>query len=120
LRRSPEASKLLLVVDQFEEAFIATNKPSSLKFQHLLVDLARNSDCYIILTVRADFYDRLMTSPIWERVEHNRFEVQPMKASELREAIEAPAAKVGVYIEAALIERLVSDAVGQPGVLPLL
>jgi hypothetical protein len=47
-------------------------------------------------------------------------ELVPPDAVGLRQAIIRPAENADVFIEAALIERLVADAVGEPGVLPLL
>ena len=41
-----------------------------------------------------------------------------MDAAGLRRAIVRPAEDVGVYVEAALVERLLADAAGEPGVLP--
>ena len=38
----------------------------------------------------------------------------------LRQAIVRPAEAVEVYIESALVERLLGDAKGEPGVLPLI
>jgi hypothetical protein len=48
------------------------------------------------------------------------FEVIPLNANGLRQAIVRPAEKVGIFVEAALVERLVADAAGEPGVLPLI
>ena len=42
-----------------------------------------------------------------------------MSASELADAVRAPAAGVGVGVEPALVERLAADAELQPGALPL-
>src|SRR5262245_64073804 len=42
-----------------------------------------------------------------------------MTTDELREAITGPAAAVNAMVESALLTRLVTDANGQPGVLPL-
>ena len=43
-----------------------------------------------------------------------------MTASELREAIERPACKVGDEVQPELTERLLADVLGRPGALPLL
>ncbi len=70
-------------------------------------------------TVRADFYPDLMGSPLWKKIQFHRMEVVPLDEAGLREAIIRPSEDVGVFVEAALLERLVTDAVGEPGVLPL-
>src|SRR5262249_5160754 len=71
-------------------------------------------------TVRADFYADLMTSPLWEQIQAHRAEVTPLSEAGLRRAIVRPAELAGVAVEAALIERLLADAAGEPGVLPLI
>jgi len=44
----------------------------------------------------------------------------PLDADGLRQAIARPAEDVGAFVESALVERLVADAAGEPGVLPFL
>ena len=46
--------------------------------------------------------------------------VGPMEPDELRRAIEAPAAKVGLVVEQPLVDALVAEVEGEPGALPLL
>jgi len=45
--------------------------------------------------------------------------VLPLGEDGLRRAISRPAEKTGVHVEAALVERLVAHAAGQPGAVPL-
>ncbi|MCX6031512.1 MAG: TIR domain-containing protein [Chloroflexi bacterium] len=107
----------LLVVDQFEELF--THQPKdAVAFEQALCDLARRPNCYVVLTARADFYPDLMNSSLWPTIQAHRFEVLPLDADGLRQAIVRPAEDTGVYVEAALVERLVADAAGEPGALP--
>lgn len=73
-----------------------------------------------VLTVRADFYSDLMSSPLWRKIQSHRLEVVPLDVAGLREAVIRPAEDVGVFVESALLERLVTDAAGEPGVLPLI
>ena len=73
----------------------------------------------MVLTARADFYADLMLSPLWGTIQANRVEVTPLGEAGLRRAIMRPAEQAGVAVEAALVERLVADAAGEPGVLPL-
>jgi WD40 repeat protein len=124
-RSSPAATetatandRLLLVVDQFEELF-GPDVVDRVPFQEALLRLARAPDCSVVLTVRADFYPDLMASPLWHQIQAHRFEVLPLDEDGLREAIVRPAEDVGVFVETALVERLVADAAGEPGILPL-
>ncbi len=118
LAAQPNANRLLLIVDQFEEVFTLASV-EALPFQQTLLKLAATPNLYLILTVRADFYADLMTSTLWRKIQTNRVEVAPLDEVGLRQAILRPAENVGVFVEPALLERLVTDAAGEPGVLPL-
>lgn len=119
LRTSPNAQRLLLVIDQFEEVFTLAEQ-EAVPFGETLLRLSLVPNSYLILTVRADFYPELMGSPLWQKIKSRRLEVVPLSAVELRQAISRPAEDVGVFVEPALVERLTVDAAGEPGVLPLI
>ena len=109
-------SRALVIVDQFEEVF--TLAPTDIKpFSEAISKLIAAKVC-VVLTVRSDFYSDLMSSPIWPEIRAHRLEVTPLDADGLRQAIMQPAEQVGVYVEAALVERLVADAADEPGILP--
>ncbi|MBN1935928.1 MAG: TIR domain-containing protein [Anaerolineae bacterium] len=118
LAACPGDKRLLLIVDQFEELFTLCEGCAD-DFQAALLSLAQVEACYIVLTVRADFYADLMTSDLWSEIQSHRIEILPMDEKGLRQCIHRPAEDVGVYMDAALIERLIKDAAGEPGVLPL-
>ncbi len=80
--------------------------------------LAATPGCYVLLTVRADFYPDLMASLLWPEIQAHRAEVLPLGEAGLRQAIVRPAEDAGVFVETALVERLVADAAGEPGILP--
>ena len=115
----PERTRLLLVVDQFEEIFTLGGE-AGLPFQRALLRLSQATGCYVILTMRADFYPDLMAAPTWRSVQAHRFEVAPLTEEGLKAAIKRPAEDVGVFIESALVERLVTDGANEPGMLPLI
>ncbi len=109
--------RLLLVVDQLEEVF-APGVADVLPFLEALLRLTDTPGHYLVLTVRADFYADLMGCPLWPVIQAHRFELAPLDARGLRQAIVRPAEAVGVYVEAALVERLLADAGAEPGILP--
>lgn len=117
LQKDPNTTHLLLVIDQFEELFTVA-KEGVLEFQQKLMQLARTPNCFVVLTARADFYADLMVSPLWSEIQAHRAEILPLDDEGLKQAIVRPAEAVGVFVEAALVERLVADAAGEPGVLP--
>jgi WD40 repeat protein/DNA-binding SARP family transcriptional activator len=111
----------VVVVDQLEEAFTATADPRRVvQFCERLAELA-GSGTPIVLTVRADHFGGLAVSPSLSRLaERGLLLITPMTEPELRLAIEAPAAQVGLVLEAGLVDLLVRDVLGEPGGLPLL
>ena len=118
LAGKPDAGRVLLVVDQFEELFTLAREQEVVPFQQTLLRLAEHSDCYVVLTVRADFYPHLMVPPLWDEIKDCRAEVLPLDEQGLRLAIARPAEKAGVFVQPALVERLIADAAGEPGILP--
>ena len=118
LTRQPDASRLLLVCDQFEEAF-TVGRGQATPFQEQLAQLAGSERCWVVVTARADFYADLMSAPLWSEIRANRVEVTPLGETGLRDAIVQPAEGAGVHVDPSLVERLVADAAGEPGVLPL-
>ncbi|MEH2163626.1 MAG: TIR domain-containing protein [Nostoc sp.] len=119
LQTQPNAQRLLLVIDQFEEVFTIA-ETEAVPFAETLLRLINVPNSYLILTVRADFYPELMNSPLWQKIKSHRLEVLPLEPNNLRQAILRPAEDVDVFIEPALIERLITDAAREPGVLPLI
>ena len=75
----------------------------------------------IVIAVRADFYGRFAALPtLAALLAENHVLVGPMKAEDLRRAIELPSRKAGLSVEPALVDALVADVVDEPGGLPLL
>lgn len=116
----PNAGKLLVVIDQLEELFTVSTAAEAERFQADLQQLLAQPNVYVLLTVRADFYAELLAAPLWELVRDHHLTLQPLDSDELRQAIVRPAEKAGVELEPALVERLLADAAGEPGVLPLI
>jgi WD40 repeat protein len=115
---SEGATRLLLVIDQFEELF-ALAPDHAEPFTMELRRLMQVPSCHVILTVRADYYEELMRPPYWGMVEPHRLEVATLDPARLRDAIVNPARTVDVHIDSLLVERLLSHAAAEPGALPL-
>jgi WD40 repeat protein/serine/threonine protein kinase len=117
-------SELVLVIDQFEEIFtLVENESDRTHFLGLLQQAvtAPRSRVRVIITLRADFYDRPLQYPTFGGLVRSRMEtVLPLNAGELEQAITGPAQRVGVRFEDGLVASIVSDINYQPGALPLL
>jgi WD40 repeat protein len=111
-------ARSVVVVDQLEELFTLGAAQAD-EFHEEIAALATRQDRRLVVTLRADFYPQLMTSPLWALLHDHRLELLPLGGDALRRAIVSPAEKVEVFVESALVERLVADAAGEPGRLPL-
>ena len=120
----PEGGELLLVIDQLEEVFTLVEDPEDTAFflrslYEAVVD--PHSTLRVIVTLRADFYDRPLTHPEFSKLVQERTEVVvPLTTEELEQTIRVPAKRVGTVFEAGLVSTILSDVADQPGTLPLL
>ena len=120
LQSKPSAQQLLIVIDQFEEVFTQAARNERSRFVSAVLAMRQLENCALVLTLRADFYPELMTSALWPIDVNQRVEVAPLRGDALRDAIQRPAADVGVRIENRLLAQLLDDAAEEPGALPLL
>ena len=75
----------------------------------------------MIITLRADFYDRpLLYADFGNLIRRNTELVMPMNKKELEASISAPAKRVGIAMESGLVSAIINDVVERPGALPLL
>ncbi|MDX1437899.1 MAG: protein kinase, partial [Anaerolineales bacterium] len=109
---------LLLVIDQFEELFTLVQDQAQRDFfiESLLVAITTpRSPLRLVITLRADFYDRPLQYQAFGRLLKDSTEiVLPLSAEELTWAIREPARRVGVTLEAGLTEAIVADVIDQP------
>ena len=112
-----------LVVDHFEDLFVAVDPVVSERFIDLLVYLVTRPErsVFVLLALRADFYDRpLRSAGLAELLVRGMVAVTPLNTEELRAAIVEPAARVGVVIDPDLVLRLLDDVHREPSALPQL
>jgi DNA-binding SARP family transcriptional activator/ABC-type glycerol-3-phosphate transport system substrate-binding protein len=117
-------SRLLLVIDQFEELFslVKDREVRSCFLESLLTATSvEHSRLIVINTLRADFLDDALRHPEYGRRLPTGLElVTPLGSHELESAITNPARGVGTKFEPALAAAIASDVADQPGALPLL
>ncbi len=120
----PDDGDLLLVIDQFEEVFTLLEDEVArvhfLSLIHTAVTEPR-SRVRVVITLRADFYDRPLQYPDFGELVRSRMEtILPLSAEGLERAIARPAERVGVSFETGLIPSIIQEIHYQPGALPLL
>ena len=118
-----ESDRIVLVLDQFEQLFTATEESRRNQFLTAIARAVADDDgsLIVVLSLRADYYDRPLQHPDFSTsfipgVVH----VLPMTARELEAAVVEPAQRVGVAVDGKLLAELVADTVARPGSLPLL
>lgn len=118
--RTEKNQKVLLYIDQFDELFTQAETEERSQFIDVLQDFITSETCTIVATLRADFFGDLMNSPLWNEQVLTQFNLAPLRDRSLREAIVRPAEKLRVYLDDALVERLLADTANEPGSLPAL
>ena len=116
--------ELVLIIDQFEELFSSLIEESArthfLELIHTAVT-ERRSRVRVVITLRADFYDRPLQYANFGELVRSRMEtLMPLGAKELEDAIVSPAERVGVTFESGLVGTIIDDILYQPAALPLL
>lgn len=119
-----DGSELVIVVDQYEELFtLVEDEATRTHFMALLRRAVTDpmSRVRILITLRADYYDRPLQYTEFGELLRTRMEtVLPLSASGLERAIIGPAERVGVSFETGLVAQIVSEMNQQIGALPLL
>ncbi|HWO63206.1 MAG TPA: WD40 repeat domain-containing protein, partial [Umezawaea sp.] len=115
--RGHGAERLVLVVDQFEEAFTLGGDEARLQvFVQALHAACTPSTpggtppVLVVLGVRADFYGRCLAYPeLADALQDRQMVLGPMTSAELREAVSRPAKAAGLQLEPGLIELMLRD-----------
>lgn len=140
--RKARASRIVLVIDQFEEIFtLCEDNDKRKKFLNCILGALEKLDVKefcLVIALRADFFGKC-AEQVYEirttnkqgetktefkglarKIQQNLVAVTPMIQEELEEAIEGPAKELGVDVENGLRDKLVEDVLSEPGSLPLL
>jgi DNA-binding SARP family transcriptional activator/ABC-type branched-subunit amino acid transport system ATPase component len=128
LQQADDATRLLLVVDQFEELYTLCPDPEiRYSFMDMLfevIDLQQyqtRPTFTLVFTLRADFLEQALAHrPFADVIQDNDFKLGPMTREELGLTIERPAEMQEVTFESGLVERILDDVGEEPGNLPLL
>ena len=120
----PADHRVLVVVDQLEEAFTLCQDEGerSAFFGNLMYAASiPGGRTVVVVAMRADFYGRLAEHPeLRSLVASQQVLLGPLDARGLRRAIERPAARAGLELEPGLTRRILADVSDRPGTLPLM
>lgn len=107
-----EETRLILIIDQFEELFTLCRDPQQQEiFLARLLQVQEIPGLQAILTLRADFYKAaIVYPPFAEALETACFNLAPMTDEELESAIAQPAQTLNITLEPGLTQRLIQDA----------
>ena len=123
-RALPPRSKLVLVIDQFEELFtLVEDEELRTGFLDALYAavVEPKGRLAVVITLRADFYDRpLLHKDFGGLVGTRTHGVTALSPHELERAVTGPAERAGVALEPGLVSQIVADVSSEPGALPLL
>ncbi|MEE1835052.1 nSTAND1 domain-containing NTPase [Streptomyces sp. SP17KL33] len=135
LTSTPNPTRPVLIVDQFEETFtLSSDEADRRTFVQVLSAActpgARGgaAPVVVVLGVRADFYEQCLGYPeLADALQHRHMVLGPLTTAELREAVTGPAKAVGLELEPGLAELIVREVSADgprgahdAGVLPLL
>ena len=122
LDKQPGTDRLLLLADQWEELYTITREEEQRhRFLEQILKATQDSPLSLVLTLRGDFFGQILSyRDMADRLQGAVVNLGPMTRKELAQAVECPAAKVGLSFEPGLVERLLDDVGVEPGNLPLL
>ena len=122
--------RLAIVVDQMEEVFGASRVDDDQRhaFFNALETIATEGRCWIVATMRSEFYPNCVGYPALMRLKKGggQYDVGPMRPGEILQSIQLPALASGLQYEKdpetgqGLDEILYEAAVDEPKALPLL
>lgn len=121
-----QTQRLVLVVDQFEEAFTQCQDITKRQqfFECVLGALQRDDKkLCLIITMRADFFSKCLEQEyggLAKKIQEHLVTVTPMNREELETAIIKPAQQVNLAVEPELVSQMIADVKNSPGSLPLL
>jgi WD40 repeat protein/DNA-binding SARP family transcriptional activator len=121
--RAESSSRVLLVIDQFEELFTLCRDEGHRRafIDNLLYAAAIPGPVIVVLALRADFYPHCAPfDNLRQALAERQVYIGAMSPEELCRAIEEPARAGNWSIEPGLAELLVHEVSDAPGALPLL
>ena len=119
----PDTHRPLLVVNQLEEVFTLCRDVNERRaFLDAITHAATvpGGDLTVVVALRADFYQRCAEHPrLRALMSESSLLLGPMQPSDLKRAIEEPAARAGLELDPRLADTVVEDVGDRAAALPL-
>ena len=113
--------KVVFFIDQLEELITVADEAYRANFWAMLAHAATGDRIRLIVTLRADFYQRMLQEPPLVRLlQHSLYSLSAPDVFALRDMIVGPAARARLSLEDGLPEQIVRDTGTEPGALALL
>ncbi len=120
----PQNTKLVIVVDQFEELFRHCQQGETgeaAAFIELLLTSCEHANVYIVITIRSDCLSNCTSfAGLSEAINQGWFVIPQLTSEQLQLVIEGPARVFGGEVQSALVTRLLDDIKDDPEPLPQL
>lgn len=119
----PAGTRLLILVDQFEELFRYHRSAGgeAAAFVALILGAASRPDVYVVITLRSEFLgDCALYPELPEAINAGLFLTPRLTPEQIADAIQLPARLFGGEVEPDLVRRLLAEARGESDQLPLL
>ena len=118
----PPVARRLLVIDQFEELWtMCGHREVRDRVLDQLSEVLASGQARLLVTVRSDFLPRIEGLRYRWNTVPKRLVVPPFTRDELRDVVMGPAgARVLYFDPPELVERLLDEVAGVPGLLPML
>jgi WD40 repeat protein len=119
----PVGTRLLILVDQFEELFRfhRTAGTEAMAFVSLLLGAASHPNVYVVITLRSEFLGDCSRYPeLPEAINAGLFLTPRLGPEQIADAIQLPARLFDGEVEPDLVRRLLVEAKGESDQLPLL
>lgn len=120
---SSDDTKVLVVIDQFEELFTGCSSEDARHFLDALAVAVEDptTPLRLVATLRADYFHRPLEHRSFAKIlDRASVNVTPLAPNELEEVIVEPARLAGVEFEPTLVARIAAETLPQPSPLPLL
>jgi WD40 repeat protein len=108
------SGRFVLVVDQFEQAFLQSAETEAQDLVDLLTGLSRSGAAVVVIGVRSDFYGACVDLRGLSSADLDTFFLRPLTEEELREVITGPAEHAGLAVDDELTDLIVRDIGARP------